>query len=334
VNDKTVALLIDGIGMLGAIGAGCLQLHYGHLVFRSGSGPSAGRTKLRLGKWTVDTGSTGVAVMSLAALWAWAAIQMRPTLKNVSPESYEVVHKTKEPAVPVNDSNSPSSGPSGQSREPQVVDTRPKILGPVQNDVSGQHDVGVTPTQHRNKGSATGETARVPPTQDQSKDATTSQTARVPPTQDQPKDATTSENAAQQFLAANAEDGSVITTASGLQYQVVRTGAGASPHSNDFVTVNYRGSLLSGTEFDSSYSHGRPLTIPVSAAIPGWQEALVLMKPGAEWKLFIPPSLGYGKESAPAIPPGSLLVFDVELVSVHPSSQPPSSPAVPKDPPH
>jgi FKBP-type peptidyl-prolyl cis-trans isomerase len=82
------------------------------------------------------------------------------------------------------------------------------------------------------------------------------------------------------------------------------------------VTVQYRGKLLDGTEFDSSYSRGVPATFPVTGVIKGWQEALVMMKPGAKWTLFIPPDLAYGSNAKPGIPGGSLLVFDVELVSV------------------
>jgi FKBP-type peptidyl-prolyl cis-trans isomerase len=130
--------------------------------------------------------------------------------------------------------------------------------------------------------------------------------------------------AAKAFLTENGKKKDVVTTASGLQYHVVSPGDGASPKSTDEVTVNYRGTLLDGTEFDSSYKRGQPASFPVNGVIPGWQEALVLMKPGAKWELFIPPNLAYDVNSPPAIPPGSLLKFDVELIKV---KQP--APAVP-----
>jgi FKBP-type peptidyl-prolyl cis-trans isomerase FklB len=130
--------------------------------------------------------------------------------------------------------------------------------------------------------------------------------------------------AAQKFLDENGKKKDVVTTASGLQYHVVSPGDGASPKSTDEVTVNYRGTLLDGTEFDSSYKRGQPASFPVNGVIPGWQEALVLMKPGAKWELFVPPKLAYDVNSPPTIPPGSLLKFEVELIKV---KQP--TPAVP-----
>lgn len=128
--------------------------------------------------------------------------------------------------------------------------------------------------------------------------------------------AETNHAVARTFLAENGKKKDVVTTASGLQYHVINAGAGASPKSTDEVTVNYRGSLLDGTEFDSSYKRGQPASFPVNGVIPGWREALVLMKPGAKWQLFVPPNLAYDVNSPPSIPPGSLLIFDVEMISV------------------
>jgi FKBP-type peptidyl-prolyl cis-trans isomerase FklB len=124
--------------------------------------------------------------------------------------------------------------------------------------------------------------------------------------------------AAREFLTKNAAEKGVVSTASGLQYKVLAAGddKAASPAPADKVTVQYRGKLLDGTEFDSSYSRGTPATFQVNGVIKGWQEALVLMKPGARWQLYIPPELAYDANSRPPIPPGSLLVFDVELVGV------------------
>jgi FKBP-type peptidyl-prolyl cis-trans isomerase len=122
--------------------------------------------------------------------------------------------------------------------------------------------------------------------------------------------------AAAKFLAANGKKPDVVTTASGLQYKVLAAGSGESPKKSDEVTVNYRGTLINGTEFDNSYKRGQPATFPVSGVIPGWTEALQLMKPGAKLQLFIPPQLAYDMNSRPPIPPGSLLIFEVELLSV------------------
>ena len=124
--------------------------------------------------------------------------------------------------------------------------------------------------------------------------------------------------AAREFLAKNGKVEGIITTASGLQYRVFKAGDAkrASPTGTDTVTVNYRGQLLDGTEFDNSDNHPQAATFSLNGVIKGWQEALPLMKPGAKWRLFVPPELAYDVNSPPPIPPGSLLIFDVELVKV------------------
>ena len=133
---------------------------------------------------------------------------------------------------------------------------------------------------------------------------------------------------AEKFLADNKKKDGVKTTASGLQYKVMKEGTGAQPKSTDNVTVNYRGTLMDGTEFDSSYKRGQPATFPVGGVIKGWTEALQLMKVGSKYQLFIPPALAYGPQSpSPSIPPNSLLIFEVELNSVQPASAPGSSPS-------
>jgi FKBP-type peptidyl-prolyl cis-trans isomerase FklB len=135
--------------------------------------------------------------------------------------------------------------------------------------------------------------------------------------------------AAKEFLAQNAHEKGVITTPSGLQYKILsaadRKSAPISP--TDKVTVDYRGKLLDGSEFDSSYARGVPATFPVNGVIKGWQEALVLMRPGAKWQLFVPPELAYGAAPRPKIPPNSLLIFDVNVLSAEASTPPP--PAAP-----
>jgi FKBP-type peptidyl-prolyl cis-trans isomerase FklB len=136
--------------------------------------------------------------------------------------------------------------------------------------------------------------------------------------------------AAKDFLARNGHEKGVMTTASGLEYKVIAAGDRKAPAivPTDAVTVQYRGKLLDGTEFDSTYARGAPASFTVNGVIPGWQEALVLMKPGAKWQLFVPPELAYGARPQPGIPGGSLLIFDVELVSVK-SNSAPAAPAKP-----
>jgi len=120
------------------------------------------------------------------------------------------------------------------------------------------------------------------------------------------------------FLAANKKKDGVITLASGLQYKVIKNGAGKTPKADDSVTVNYRGTLIDGTEFDSSYKRGQPATFQVNGVIPGWTEALQLMKEGSKWQLFIPANLAYGERGAGRdIGPNAVLIFDVELISVN-----------------
>jgi FKBP-type peptidyl-prolyl cis-trans isomerase len=126
----------------------------------------------------------------------------------------------------------------------------------------------------------------------------------------------TNHRAAAAFLAENGKKKGIVTTASGLQYKVLAAGSGAPPKATDEVVVNYRGTLLDGTEFDNSYKRGEPASFAVDHVIHGWTEALQLMKPGAKYQLFIPPQLAYDLQSPPGIPPGSLLLFDVELLSV------------------
>ena len=122
---------------------------------------------------------------------------------------------------------------------------------------------------------------------------------------------------AEQFLADNKTKPGVITCDSGLQYKIIRAGHGESPKLTDQVTVNYEGSLQDGKVFDSSYTRGQPAQFPVNGVIKGWQEALQLMKTGAEWQIYIPAHLAYGAQGVPgAIPPNSLLIFKVELLSI------------------
>ena len=120
------------------------------------------------------------------------------------------------------------------------------------------------------------------------------------------------------FLAANKKKDGVITLASGLQYKIIKTGSGKTPKAIDSVTVNYRGTLIDGTEFDSSIKRGQPSTFQVNGVIPGWTEALQLMREGDKWQLFIPSNLAYGERGAGGIiGPNAVLIFEVELVSIN-----------------
>jgi FKBP-type peptidyl-prolyl cis-trans isomerase FklB len=124
------------------------------------------------------------------------------------------------------------------------------------------------------------------------------------------------------FLAKNKGERGVKTTASGLQYKVISAGKGKQPKAEDTVSVNYRGTLIDGTEFDSSYKRGQPATFPVKGVIPGWTEALQLMKEGSKWMLYVPSNLAYGERGAgPMIGPNSALVFEVELLSINNAAQ-------------
>ncbi len=121
------------------------------------------------------------------------------------------------------------------------------------------------------------------------------------------------------FLAANKAKPGVIALPSGLQYKIVKEGTGPKPTANDMVVCNYRGTLINGTEFDSSYKRGQPATFPVSGVIKGWTEALQLMPVGSKWELYIPPDLAYGARGAGNdIGPNATLVFEVELLSIQP----------------
>ena len=119
------------------------------------------------------------------------------------------------------------------------------------------------------------------------------------------------------FLAENKKKEGVKALPSGLQYKVITEGTGKSPKATDTVTVNYKGTLIDGTEFDSSYRRGQPVSFPVNGVIAGWTEALQLMKEGSKWQLFIPSNLAYGEKGAGnTIGPNAVLIFEVELISI------------------
>jgi FKBP-type peptidyl-prolyl cis-trans isomerase FklB len=127
------------------------------------------------------------------------------------------------------------------------------------------------------------------------------------------------------YLAANKTKEGVVTLPSGLQYKILKEGSGPKPAATDSVVCNYKGTLINGTEFDSSYKRGEPATFPVTGVIKGWTEALQLMPVGSKWQLFIPPDLAYGPRGTPGGPigPNATLIFEVELISIKDKNPPP-----------
>ena len=128
---------------------------------------------------------------------------------------------------------------------------------------------------------------------------------------------------AEAFLAENKTKQNIKTTSDGLQYRILTQGKGKVPGSNDTVIAHYRGTLINGTEFDSSYKRGEPMDFAVTRVIKGWTEALLMMPVGSKWQLFIPPDLAYGEGGRPGIPPNSALLFDIELIGIKGEDQKP-----------
>lgn len=144
---------------------------------------------------------------------------------------------------------------------------------------------------------------------------------------------TKNKKAAEDFLAENGKKEGVTTTASGLQYKVVTKAEGPKPKAEDTVKVHYAGKLLDGTEFDSSVARGEPAVFPLNQVIPGWTEAVQLMNVGSKFQIFLPPDLAYGDRGAPpVIEPGSMLIFDVELMGIeNPEEEAAAQPAAPAE---
>jgi FKBP-type peptidyl-prolyl cis-trans isomerase FklB len=167
-------------------------------------------------------------------------------------------------------------------------------------------------------------------TDDEAKAAMSTLQAQVRKTQEDKAQiaADTNKKEGDAFLAENKTKQGVVTLPSGLQYKIVAEGTGPKPTASDSVVCNYRGTLLNGTEFDSSYKHGEPITIPVGRVIKGWSEALQLMPVGSKWQLFIPSDLAYGPRGAGNdIGPNSTIVFEVELISIKPQIAQGATPA-------
>jgi FKBP-type peptidyl-prolyl cis-trans isomerase len=165
--------------------------------------------------------------------------------------------------------------------------------------------------------SFTGASAQLTPTQQQEALATLQKEMTAKFTAERNAAGEKAKKAGEEFLAANKARPGVQLLPSGLQYKVLTEGKGAQPKPTDQVTVNYRGTLIDGTEFDSSYKRGEPVTLPLNQVIPAWSEALPLMKTGAKWQLFVPAGLAYGERGAGReIPPNAALIFEVELIGV------------------
>lgn len=135
------------------------------------------------------------------------------------------------------------------------------------------------------------------------------------------EEAIKNEEEAKKFLEENKNKEGIVTHPSGIQYKVLREGNGPKPKETDTVKVHYKGTLLDGTVFDSSYDRGEPVNLPLNRVIKGWSEAVQLMPVGSKWQIFIPPNLAYGKEGNQVIPPNSLLIFEVELLGIENQDQ-------------
>ena len=127
-------------------------------------------------------------------------------------------------------------------------------------------------------------------------------------------------DAEEKFLAENKKKPNVKSTDSGLQYEIITEGKGALPHDSDEVKVNYRGTMLDGTEFDSTYKSNEPAIMPLGEIIPGWSEAIKMMRVGSKWKIYIPAAQAYGDSGNAEIPPNSLLTFEIELLDIMPKA--------------
>jgi FKBP-type peptidyl-prolyl cis-trans isomerase len=181
--------------------------------------------------------------------------------------------------------------------------------------------------------SVAGQPARLTDKQREEIKMTVAQKLRAKQQADREAAAKKNQEEGDKFMADNGQKPGVKTTASGLQYEVITEGTGDHPTAQDKVTVNYKGTLLDGSVFDSSYDRGQPVTFPLGNVIPGWTEGVQLMTPGSKYKFYIPSKLGYGERGAGAkIGPNSTLIFEVELISFEKGPPKPPMPAGPAAP--
>src|SRR5947207_7764683 len=213
----------------------------------------------------------------------------------------------------------------GQEKSPQLKDQKEKVSYAIGMNIGlnlGRQKVDINPDLLA-AGIKDALAGKPQLTQDQVKDVM----AQFEKDMEQKQKAAGEKNKADgaKFLEENKKKEGVKTTASGLQYKAVKEGTGAQPKATDTVTVNYRGTLANGKEFDSSYKRGQPATFPLNGVIKGWTEGLQLMKAGSKYQFFVPPNLAYcDRALGPDIAPNSTLIFDVELLGVKPAEAGPS----------
>src|SRR5216117_2625107 len=211
----------------------------------------------------------------------------------------------------------------GQEKSPQLKDQKEKVSYAIGINIGlnlGRQKVDINPDLLA-AGIKDALAGKPQLTQDQVKDVM----AQFEKDMEQKQKATGEKNKTDgaKFLEENKKKEGVKTTASGLQYKAVKEGTGPQPKATDMVTVNYRGTLIDGTEFDSSYKRGQPATFPLNGVIKGWTEGLQLMKPGSKYQFFVTPNLAYGERAVgPDISPNSTLIFEVELQEVKPPPTP------------
>ena len=208
----------------------------------------------------------------------------------------------------------------GQEKSPQLKDQKDKVSYSIGLNIGtnlNRQNIPVNPDMVA-AGIKDAIAGKPQLTQDQIKEVMTTFEKDMQQKQKAAADKNASEGA--KFLEENKKKEGVKTTASGLQYKAVKEGNGPKPKATDTVTVNYRGTLINGTEFDSSYKRGEPATFPLNGVIKGWTEGLQLMKVGSKYQFFIPSNLGYGERAVgPDITPNSTLIFEVELLNAKPA---------------
>src|SRR6266699_5644420 len=214
----------------------------------------------------------------------------------------------------------------GQEKSPQLKDQKDKVSYSIGMQIGfnlGRQEDDITP-DHLAAGIKDAIAGKPQLTSDQIKDVMTQFEKDMEQKQKQAGEKNKTDGT--KFLEENKKKPGVKTTASGLEYKVEKEGTGPQPKPTDMVTVNYRGTLIDGTEFDSSYKRGQPATFPVTGVIKGWTEALQLLKVGSKYQLCIPSSLAYGERSvSPELGPNATLIFEVELMDAK-APPPPASP--------